>query len=317
MDPDMVREQFEEEAEAKRRAKAGAGAVSVVSPAGPSAVVAVPAVIAASPPAARADASAVPVDAPVPLQVTLALPGEPEAVSGLPAVFEEFAIVPVPPVVVEEVPVIVEELAVVYAMPATAGEVAVAAVPAAAVEDPIILPAQSAEAQEAAAPSAPIPVPPVPEPPAPIPARPIPLPPIPVPWAAWAAAAALGHIEGALAGQGLALFLAGRLQFEPLHTLLLTVLCAYLCAIFIAALFTADPVFTDRVRFLRSLGAGAIIAAICMQTAMIGSGVFASGTAALAETAAWAIYAGAAGFVFVIVWPLNLLRLKWAARPPG
>ncbi len=309
MDPDMVREQFEEEAEVKRRAKAGAGAVSVAPPAGTSAVAAAAqTVMAASPPAGGADAFAVPSGAPVPLTVMSAPSGEREAVSGPTAVCEELAVAFVPPAAVEEP-------AVVYATPVAVEETAVAAMPAVAVEEPIVLPAQPATTREAAAPPGPMPVPLAPEPPAPIPAPPIPVPPIP--WAAWAATAALGHIEGALAGQGLALFLAGRLQFEPLHTLILTVLCAYLCAIFIAALFTADPVFTDRGRFLRSLGAGAMIAAICMQAAMTGSGVLASGTAALMQPAAWTTYAAAAGLVFVIVWPLNLLCLKWAARRPG
>jgi hypothetical protein len=275
MDPDMVRQQFEEEAEAKRRAKAGAGAVSVVPPAGPSAVaVAAQTVMAASPPAAGAYATAVP-------------PGA-----------------PVPPVAFEDLAVVSGEAAVVFEEPAAVS------VPLAAVEEPVVVPAPPAPAREAVAIPAPIPA-------APAPVPPVQVPPIPVPWAAWAATAALGHIEGALAGQGLALFLAGRLQFEPLHTLILTVLCAYLCAIFIAALFTADPVFTDRRRFLRSLGAGAMIAAICMQAAMTGSGVLANGTAALMEPAAWTTYAAAASLVFVIVWPLNLWRLKWAARPPG
>jgi hypothetical protein len=238
MDPDMVRQQFEEEAELKRRAESGAGAVSVTPPAEmPAGAVLTQTAAVAGPPVSPAGASA-------PLAIMPALP----------AVSKEAVAEPAPP--------------------AAAGKAA--AIPA-----------------------------------------PVQTPQIRVPWAARAATAALGHVEGALAGQGLVLYAAGRLQFEPLHTLILTVLCAYLCAFFIAALFTAGPEFADRGRFLRSLGTGAMIAALGLEAALIRSGVLVNGHAALTDAAAWITYAAAAGAVFVILWPLNLFRLKRAAKQPG
>jgi hypothetical protein len=132
--------------------------------------------------------------------------------------------------------------------------------------------------------------------------------PVRVRWAARAAAAALGHVSGALAGQVLALLISSLWLLQPFHTLILTALGAYLGAFYVAALLTQHPAYADRGRYIRGLSDGALIAASGMEAALIASGVLLQGYAA------WEPFAIAAVPVFTAVWLLTLSRWKRAVK---
>lgn len=316
MDPDMVRQQFEEEAEVKRRGKSSAQpagtpsgvippavSVAAVAPEPPAPAPAVTAIAippritpVATPPGGSGappavitalESAAMPEQPPEP-EATIARerPAEPPAVT---AALETAATPEQPP---EPAATIARELPV-EPPPAITAALEHAAMP----EQPSEPPATGAPDALAAAVT--------PErPAAPKSAR----------RAYGGATAAFAYIAGALAGQALALASPPVPAVEPFRVLILAALYGYVCAFLAAAALSVRPVGVRRPRFYTIHSGGALIAAAIMEAALIVSGLFNSGYGGLARTETWTAYTVAASTAFAILWPLTHFRMKRAAR---